>query len=77
MFRLEDLKIGMRVNPKDLQNIYDVTIVLGDFDNTNSVGTIKYIGKSDTQEVLDICLKTNPRCVIYNTKDEEFCDYVN
>lgn len=70
-YRLEDLSLGMKVNPLSLQDIYGTVIVIGDFDD-EGFGIIKYIGEPDTKEVVDICLATNPRCVIYNTEVEGY-----
>lgn len=73
-YKLEELSLGMRVNPLSLQDIYGTVIVIGDFDD-EGFGIIKYIGEPDTKEVVDICLATNPRCVIYNTEVEEYVHY--
>lgn len=32
-YRLEDLSLGMKVNPLSLQDIYGTVIVIGDFDD--------------------------------------------
>lgn len=73
-YKLEELSLGMKVNPLSLQDIYGTVIVLGDF-NDEGVGIIKYIGEPDTKEVVDICLAINPRCVVYNTEVEEYVHY--
>lgn len=70
-YKLEELYLGMKVSSLSLQDIYGTVIVLGDFDE-NGFGVIKYIGEPDTKEVVDICLATNPRCVVYNTEIEEY-----
>lgn len=70
-YKLEELYLGMKVSSLSLQDIYGTVIVLGDFDE-NGFGVIKYIGEPDTKEVVDICLATNPRCVVYNTEVEEY-----
>lgn len=41
-YKLEELSLGMKVNPLSLQDIYGTVIVLGDF-NDEDVGIIKYI----------------------------------
>ena len=73
-YKLEELSLGMKVNPLSLQDIYGTVIVFGDF-NDEGVGIIKYIGEPDTKEVVDICLATNPHCVVYNTEVEEYVHY--
>lgn len=70
-YKLEELSLGMKVSSLSLQDIYGTVIVLGDFDE-KGIGVIKYIGEPDTKEVVDICLATNPRCVVYNTEVEEY-----
>ena len=48
---LEDLKIGMRVNAVQLENIYDTYIILKDaktLKDGNTLGTIAFIGKSNS-----------------------------
>lgn len=73
-YKLEELSLGMKVNPLSLQDIYGTVIVLGDFDDEGA-GIIKYIGEPDTKEVVDICLAINPRCVVYTTEVEEYVHY--
>lgn len=70
-YKLEELYLGMKVSSLSLQDIYGTVIVIGDF-NDKGIGVIKYIGEPDTKEVVDICLATNPRCVVYNTEVEEY-----
>lgn len=60
MLTIDDLKIGMLVNTNQLTNIYDTYILLSqtklNSDGSTS-GIIEFIGKKQTQEMLDIVNK--------------------
>jgi hypothetical protein len=68
MLKLEDIKVGMRVNPRDLSEIYDTLIILTNFNN--HVGEIVYIGESDTEESGRIYDSLTEICSVYNDSEE-------
>ncbi|MDE7476471.1 MAG: hypothetical protein K2M91_00735 [Lachnospiraceae bacterium] len=77
MLKLNDLKVGMRVNYKDLSDVFETVIVLADLDEDYN-GTIYYIGDHSTQELRDVYAKLdaekNPIFNIYNLyESEEVC----
>lgn len=56
MLKIEDLKVGMQVNTKQLLNIYDVYILLGNQhieDNGSFTGEVVCISDKQTQEMKD------------------------
>lgn len=68
---LEDLKIGMRVNAVQLENIYDTYIILNNTyrnKNKHTIGTIAFIGKEVTQEAAHIFVPGASVCTIYKEK---------
>ena len=69
MLRAEDVKVGMRVNPKDLDNIFYTLIILSDF--VGDIGTILYIGEPNTAEATRIYSTIDNICTVYNNNDEE------
>lgn len=71
MLRLEDLKVGMRVNPDDLDDIYYKLIILTNF--IGDVGEIVYIGEPNTAESNRIYKAYDGICTVYNVDEEEVC----
>ena len=69
MLKLEDIKVGMRVDYKDLSEIYDTLIILTDFNG--DVGTIVYIGDEDTEESYNVYMQLKEICTVYNSLDDE------
>ena len=58
--KLEDLKIGMRVDTYQLSDIYDTYILLSQTElkpDGSTSGIIEFIGQKQTQEMLDIVNK--------------------
>lgn len=73
MLKVEDLKVGMRVNPKDLEGIIGVAFILTDF--LEEIGTIAYIGEPYTDECSRISDKITSSgksiCTYYEPYDDE------
>lgn len=91
-YKLEDLKIGMRVHTKQLEDIYytyilianPILIDIGD-NNLAFAGTIVYIGKEQNEELLNAwnkyTINKGRPCKIYNIpnlESEQFvCEFNN
>jgi hypothetical protein len=73
MLKLEDIKVGMRVNPDDLDEIYNILIILTNFDD-NDVGEIVYIGQPNTIEADTLYSTLREICTIYHTVNEDLED---
>lgn len=69
MLGINDIKIGMRVNPRDLDEIYYTLIILSDFEGEE--GIIVYIGEPNTKEATNIYNTLDNICTVYNNDDEE------
>jgi hypothetical protein len=69
MLKLEDIKVGMRVNPDDLREIYHTLIILANFEG--DIGEILYIGDVDTKESYDIYMSYDNTCTVYHIDEEE------
>ena len=54
MLELKDLKVGMKVDIRELDNTCEKVIIIGDFVE-RYVGYVLYIGEDDTDELYDIC----------------------
>ena len=69
--KLEDLKIGMRVNAIQLDNIYDTYIILNDISfnkNKHTIGTIAFIGETVTDDAANLFTPGASICTIYKEK---------
>jgi hypothetical protein len=78
MLTLNDIKVGQRYKLLDLDNIYDVVIILGDIIGDSyktKTGIIKYLGKPNTDEVVRICEQNLNRCVIYKLSSDLEYDF--
>jgi hypothetical protein len=73
MLKLEDIKVGMRVNTQDLIEIYDVVIILTDI--KDHVGKIIYIGEPDTDELENIYKGVDNVCPIFNRSEDLEVDW--
>ena len=69
MLGINDIKVGMRVDPKDLDEIYYTLIILSDF--KENTGVIVYIGEPNTVEATNIYTNLDGICTVYNNNDEE------
>ena len=72
---LEDLKIGMRVNAVQLENIYDTYIILKDaktLKDGNTLGTIAFIGEKVTVDAANIFVEGASICTVF--KEKEYYD---
>ena len=69
-----NLYIGKRVDLDSMDEIYDTLIVLGDIDEKNNTGVIKYIGTSDS-DAAKIIRQYDPVCVIDNPSIKERVSY--
>lgn len=67
ILRAEDVKVGMRVNPKDLADIYYTLIILADFQGDR--GVVMYVGEPNTAEATRLYSTLDDICTIYNSDD--------
>lgn len=74
MYKLSDLAVGMRVTIEELNNIYDIVIILTDIQGTSykdKTGRIVYIGEPDTEELQEAFDSTvKDVCTIYNLHED-------
>lgn len=68
MLSKEDIKVGMRVNPRDLDSICYTLIILDDF--KDGLGVIRYIGEPNTEESHRLYSTLHDICTVYNNDDE-------
>lgn len=69
-YKLEDLKLGMKVTDEQLSDIYD-TYMLIVYDNMeDEVGTLIFIGKEMNKVYDEIVSSGKPVCPIYNNQNE-------
>lgn len=73
MLKAEDVNVGMRVNPDDLDEIIGVAFILTDF--VGDTGVVMYKGEPYTEEcsriVEDILSSGKAICTYYEPYDEE------
>jgi hypothetical protein len=69
MLSLSDIKVGMKVNPRDLDEIYDTLIILANFEG--KIGEILYIGQANTSESHYVYTHYDGICTVFNV-DEEY-----
>lgn len=71
---LDEIKVGMKVDPKQLKGIIGVAILLSNYNN-EPLSTIEYIGSPYTDEAISINKKTLENggsfCTIYEPYDNE------
>lgn len=73
MYKVEDLKVGMRVKLKELKDIYDIVILLTDITNDdckNRTGRIVYIGEPNTPELDSIFKGLTNFCTVYKLRED-------
>lgn len=73
MLKAEDVKVGMRVNPKELWNIVGVAFILTNFEG--DIGEVVYKGEPYTEECERIADEITSRnggiCFYYEPYDDE------
>lgn len=67
---LEELTIGMQVTAEQLSDIYDTYMIIQYDNNTDTVGKLVYIGKTQTDEYDKWFMQSKPITPIYNDKEE-------
>lgn len=67
---LEELTIGMQVTAEQLSDIYDTYMIIQYDNNTDIVGKLVYIGKTQTDEYDKWFMQSKPITPIYNDKEE-------
>ena len=67
---LEELTIGMQVTAEQLSDIYDTYMIIQYDNNTDIVGKLVYIGKTQTDEYGKWFMQSKPITPIYNDKEE-------
>ena len=77
MLKLEDVKVGMRINPDELRKFVGVAFLLTDF--INHEGIVKYIGEPFSDESIkvtkEILSAGKSICTVYEPYDEEGVSY--
>lgn len=77
MLKLEDLKVGMRVNMNELDKVYETAIILSDL--RDGCGSIYYIGELNTAEMSDVyaMLISDGKRIrsVYNLHEADEVDY--
>lgn len=69
--RLEELYVGMKVEPEQLTEIYDIWIILiKPVQNPDETPTIRFIGKETNTESDKLYTEDNIIIPIYNDKNE-------
>lgn len=70
---LDEIKVGMKVNPKQLWGIFGVSILLSNFDG--DIGEILYIGSPYTDEECNLSKKLREEgkelCCYYEPYDDK------
>lgn len=69
-YKLEELKIGMRVTPEQLSEIYDTWIFLIK-DNKEDLGEIAFIGKEPNADSDKLFKRKGYITPIYNDSNED------
>ena len=69
---LSDIKVGMQVGFRQLDNIYDTNIVMTDiaYDGRETYGTIEYIGKDLPSNIIDIGVRAHSMGTVYHGSAE-------
>lgn len=69
--RLEEIYVGMKVEPEQLTEIYDIWIILiKSVQNPDETPTIRFIGKETNKESDKLYTEDNIIIPIYNDKNE-------
>ena len=69
-YKLEDLKIGMKVTDEQLSDIYDTYMLIAYDSMEDEAGTLVFIGKEMNKVYDEIVSSGKPVCPIYNNQNE-------
>ena len=70
MLSIDDIKVGMRVNPRQLDDILYTYILLTNKSDETNDSVIIYIGDEDIDKFQEFRKKYSSLCVVYNTEDD-------